>query len=114
MSKVESLEKYLNFIFVSTTVLPDGSVIEKRELIDKIGNLRIEIYPNEHPPPHFHVRCSEFNVSIDILSGEIIKGELTKKSRKKIQYFQESQREKLIAAWNELRPTDCPVGKIEI
>ena len=114
MVKVESLEKFLNYIFVSTTVLPDGSVIEKRELVEKIGKLKIEIYPNEHPPPHFHVKCSEFNVSVAIETGEIIKGKLPKKSRITIQYFHKFQRERLIKAWNRLRPTNCPVGKIEI
>ncbi len=114
MEEIDRLEQFLNFIFISTSVLPDGTVVEKRELVDRVQNLKIEIYPNEHPPPHFHVRCPQFNVSVNIQTGEIIKGDLPKNARKKIAYYHRIKKHKLIAIWNKLRPGDCPVGKINI
>lgn len=27
-------------------------------LVDRCAGLRVEVYANEHPPPHFHVKCA--------------------------------------------------------
>lgn len=30
-------------------------IIEIKQLVERVDGITIEIYPNEHPPPHFHV-----------------------------------------------------------
>jgi Domain of unknown function (DUF4160) len=114
MNDIERLGRMLNYIFANTVVLANGIVVEQRELLEKIGGLKIEIYPNEHPPPHFHVKSNDFNISIDILTGEILKGKLENNAAKKIKYYHMLHKAKLIEAWNRLRPTNCPVGKINL
>ncbi|HEY9114509.1 MAG TPA: DUF4160 domain-containing protein [Bacteroidales bacterium] len=96
-----------------TTIAHDGSVAEIRKLVGKVNNVNIEIYPNEHPPPHFHVKSDNFNVTISIKDCQIINGQLDSKTYKQIKYFYASNRQELIDVWNNLRPSDCPVGPIK-
>jgi hypothetical protein len=109
---IKGLERFLNHVFSNTVVLESGQVVEQRAEVGRSGNLKFEIYPNEHPPPHFHVKSPELNVSISILDCRIIKGQLSKSDLKKMQYFYRLNRKKLIGTWNLLRPTDCSVGLI--
>jgi hypothetical protein len=79
-------------------------------LIERIGGLKVEIYSQEHPPPHFHVvfqgssnfysieDCSALGKGLDTYYYNI------KKWHKKHKAL-------LVKAWNDSRPTDCKVGK---
>lgn len=76
---------------------------------------KIEIYPREHPPPHFTVS------SPDGLSGNYaIKdcklltpdNKFTQRNKVYIKKYWSDNKQKLINFWNEIRPDDCPVGKI--
>ena len=107
------LERNLKMIIGYTTITPDGKVVETRQLVDRVDNIKLEIYPNEHPPPHFHVNSSSFCASFSILDGEQLTGSLKSKDLKKVKNFQKKNRDMLIKVWNELRPSDCPVGPIK-
>jgi hypothetical protein len=116
MEEIEKQLKILNYkltlALTYTIITEDGHVAEIRQLVTRIDNLKLEIYPNEHPPPHFHVISNDFNVSINIENCEIIKGQLDSKTYKKVKYFFDSNKKDLIAMWNHLRPSNCPVGLI--
>jgi hypothetical protein len=43
--------------------------------------IQIYLYPNDHDPPHFHVRYGEFKARINIETGAITKGKLPNKAR---------------------------------
>jgi hypothetical protein len=47
----DQLELYLD----STEIAPDGSVYLIKRRIVSVGSLDINIYPQDHDPPHFHV-----------------------------------------------------------
>lgn len=47
------LNRYLELVF--TMIEYNGNLVEKRELISTVNNVRFEINSNDHPPPHFHV-----------------------------------------------------------
>ncbi|MES2559408.1 MAG: DUF4160 domain-containing protein [Bacteroidota bacterium] len=91
-----------------------GNAIERRHLIQVIDNIKIEIYSLEHPPPHFHIKSSTLNATFSINSCELLKGNVDSKTFKKIKYFHSLNKPKLVEVWNNLRPTDCPVGPIKI
>jgi len=76
--------------------------------------LKIEIYSKEHPPPHFHVISGNKKASfeIDNCSLMVNSGFDGRKIRNIEEWFKRS-RNKLIEVWNNTRPTDCVVGKIE-
>ena len=49
------LEKFLN----STSVSPNWEVYNIKHFIAETNNLKIEVYPKDHYPPHFHVRSKD-------------------------------------------------------
>ncbi|MDB4433108.1 DUF4160 domain-containing protein [bacterium] len=93
---------------------PDGSfdVTFTRVLVERLGPIRIEIHPDEHPPPHFHAVVGSYRASFAIVSGECIAGHLEPADSRKVRLFHRNARERLIQVWNETRPTDCPVAPI--
>ncbi len=110
VQNIKTLEAKLRLALGSQFI--NGELFESRELIAKFGNVKLEIYPDEHPPPHFHVKNPDFNVSIDIIHCRIIKGSLDSRIYKKIKYFHKENKDLLIETWNRTRPSDCPVGPI--
>lgn len=73
-------------------------------------DLKIEIYPDEHPPPHFHVKSPNIDASFNIESCNLLKGEIEGRDKKKIEYWHKHAKPLLIEIWNSTRPTNCTVG----
>ena len=105
MNPIELIEIELKFFLSITDVLPNGQVIELRKLVDKVNDLKIEIYSNEHNPPHFHVKSNEFNASFNLLTCELISGTIDSKNIKKIEFYYSRHKDQLIKIWNDTRPT---------
>ena len=82
-------------------------------LVISVSGFKVEIFANEHPPPHFRVKVgsSTANYTIDDFrringSGEVLQYE------KIVKAWWSDNKNVLIAKWNSSRPTDCPVGNI--
>lgn len=90
----------------------DGEMflIEIRQLVTRVNGLKIEVYSNEHPPPHFHVKSPNVDASFDIESCAFLEGKADSRDRKKIEFWHRKAKPLLIEAWNSTRPTDCTVG----
>jgi Domain of unknown function (DUF4160) len=76
----------------SIEVWPDGRVIRTKRFIASTGDLQIHIYPNDHLPPHFHVRSKQRKIDarFDLYSLEIIsnkQGQTSINDQKKIKHF---------------------------
>jgi len=76
----------------STQVLPDGTVYKIKRFIASTGDLRIEVYPKDHSPQHFHVisRQRKIDARFDIATLNLINtklGSIQEKDIKKIQNF---------------------------
>jgi hypothetical protein len=76
----------------STQVLPDGTVYKIKKFIAATGDLRIEVYPKDHYPAHFHVVSKQRGINarfdlntLDFLS--IKNGKIKENDIKKIQSF---------------------------
>jgi hypothetical protein len=110
---LELLELKLRIALEKTDVDEHGNVIERRYLIRRIRNIKIEIYPNEHPPPHFHITSPDINATLSIVECELLTGSLNSKIFKQIKYFHTLNKDHLIEVWNRLRPENCKVGKIK-
>jgi hypothetical protein len=114
MDALELLEIKLRYILTMCEVLPNGELLEQRKLVANVNNLKIDIYPNEHPPPHFHIKSNEINASFSILNCELLKGNIPPKDLKKINAFYTLNKSLLIETWNNLRTDDCKVGIIKL
>jgi len=110
----ENLENLLNsgcYVWIER----DGTrvLLQGRALVERLKGLKIHIYPDEHPPPHFHVSSPDINATFSILDCTLLKGSVDRKTRELIVHWHGAARPKLVAFWNNTRPTDCPVGPID-
>ncbi|MCX6305284.1 MAG: DUF4160 domain-containing protein [Bacteroidetes bacterium] len=63
----------------------------------------IQMFGNDHYPPHFHVIYNEFRAIIEIESGEILQGSLPAKQLKYVQVWCDIHKEELVQNFNSLR-----------
>jgi hypothetical protein len=117
MSAINPLDhaaRRLSLLFASCRVWPDGTVVETKVQIARIGGVIIEIFSKEHAPPHFHVRHSGKKATYIIENCERVEGSLGGGEDEIVRYwFKGEGRSVLIDAWNRTRPGDCSVGKYE-
>ena len=78
-------------------------------LVDRFQGLKVEVFANEHPPPHFRVKCGGETANYRISDCHQLNGGLIKHQRT-IKQWHAKNRDRLIKKWNEARPTGCPVG----
>lgn len=93
-------------------VWEDGSLYSIRQLVARFEGLKVEIYSREHPPPHFHVKGGDVDVSFSIDNCELIEGKLDGRRTALIQFWHSRCKDKLIDFWNATRPDGCSVGVI--
>ncbi|WP_405606541.1 DUF4160 domain-containing protein [Polaribacter sp. Asnod1-A03] len=82
---INILEKYIN----KTVYHEEFGVYFIKELVSRIRNMKIEIYSNDHNPPHFHVKSSDksINATFRLDNCNLLKGEIDIKDRKRIEAF---------------------------
>jgi hypothetical protein len=95
------------------SVWTDGSLYNIRQLVERINGLRIEVYSDEHAPPHFHVSAPDIDAVFSVKEGAFIRGDIDGRNRRLIEWWYQRSREQIVAAWNATRPADCPVGPVE-
>ncbi|MBR9804509.1 DUF4160 domain-containing protein [bacterium] len=86
--------------------------ILNEHLVDRHHGLKIEVFSQEHPPPHFRVKIGDLTGCFKITNGEPLKGSQITKYHKRIKKWYDKNKNLLISAWNTSRPSDCPVGPI--
>jgi hypothetical protein len=69
-----------------------------------IGHLKIMIYPNDHPPPHFHIVTDIYNAKFYIETCELIDGVLPGKHIKVIRKWHANRVDFLRDKWRITRP----------
>lgn len=85
-------------------------LLQGKQLIERLAGLKVEIYPDEHAPPHFHIKSPEINASFAIEDCCLLDGNAPRGALDKIKYWHKHSKKKLIEAWNSTRPTYCQVG----
>ena len=70
--------------------------------IEIIDGIKINIYPNEHPPPHFHAIYSEYEAMIRIADLEIEKGNLPNNQYKKVKKWANNHQDILSNIFKQL------------
>jgi len=80
--------------------------------VEKFKDVKIEIFADEHPPPHFHVQTNKGKASFTISDCELVDGDhFLSRRQKEIRAWHAQHKDDLIKCWNETRPSDCPVGE---
>ena len=101
----------LRMLFENHSIF-EGRLISIRALVGYANGLRIEIHPNDHPPAHFHVRGGNVNAKFAIGDCRYLDGEIGGRERELVRFWYNNARHKLIQTWNDTRPSDCSVARI--
>jgi hypothetical protein len=72
----------------------------------------IGMFFNDHPPPHFHARCGEFEATVEIGALELLEGELPHRAMSLVRELAMIHREELLEDWRFCRANAVPT-KIE-
>lgn len=80
--------------------------------ISRFLGVVIQMYRDEHPPPHFHASYGEFSAQIPIRSPAVIRGRLPARVLGYVIEWAVLHEAELLGCW-ESAQTDQPVGKIE-
>jgi hypothetical protein len=72
----------------------------------------VRMFFNDHAPPHFHARYGEFEATIDIVSREVIQGDLPPRALRLVQEWAMIHTEELLEDWRLCRENSIP-SKIE-
>ncbi len=70
--------------------------------ISRFFGIVIQMYGNDHPPPHLHAIYNEFRAVIEIQTGEILQGSLPGKQLKFVQVWTEIHKEDLLKNFETL------------
>ena len=93
------------------SVWRDGSLIFTRARVTAIGRLVLEVYPRDHPPPHFHVRCPDFVAKFAISDCSLLEGEISSSDHDRVRWFFENGGQSRIQKrWDETRPGEVARG----
>lgn len=94
----EVLRTFLSYDDAFIEFLLDNPNVIDKQRIETIEHLEVIIYPNDHNPPHFHVKSKDLKIDAKFLieTGELYKGEISKKDLKKIRAFYQSSKGKIL------------------
>lgn len=87
-----------------------GQRILTEKTVANLQGLKIQIFSDEHPPPHFRVAYANETASFSIRDCTKLNGGL-KNWERNIRAWHSANKSKLIEVWNKTRPSDCPVGE---
>lgn len=70
--------------------------------VHRIGKLLIQLFADDHAPPHFHVDAPNGKAMVRIDTLEIHRGSLTRRDYEAARDWASQNRELLINEWNRL------------
>jgi len=68
-----------------------------------IDGIKVDLYHNDHVPPHFHAKYAEYENLISIKKMEKMKGNLPTKQQRKIMKWAKEHQDILMEIWESLR-----------
>ena len=81
-------------------------------VISRFFGILIAIYWDDHAPPHFHAKYSGEEAVIEIQTGQVIKGSLSKKALSLVEEWRKLHVNELMSDW-ELARQRKPLHYIE-
>ncbi len=93
-----------------------GNFVQKYNFMPEISRflgIVIYLFPDDHYPPHFHAKYGDDKVMIDINTGEIIEGTMTRRALRLIQDWAELHKTELLEDFELLRQENKTYFTIE-
>ena len=73
-------------------------------VIALFDGLKVEMYFNDHAPPHIHAKYAEYEVLVTIRESTVFAGHLPARQLKQVQQYVNDNQEKLLARWEQYNP----------
>ena len=64
--------------------------------------IAIQMYYDDHPPPHIHVKYNEYQARFAIETGALISGNMPERARRLVQEWIELRRPALTENWRRM------------
>ena len=77
-------------------------------IISMFYGLLIQMFWDDHAPPHFHVMYAEYEASIDIDTLKVIKGKMPRRALALVLEWASEHREELFEDWELCRLQQPP------
>lgn len=106
----DELTASLEASFIQGPMMQNGQRLLVEETVARFGAFKVQIFSDEHPPPHFRVIYNGESANYSIKDCTKLDGGLDRWIRNIRQWHAENKK-KLIEVWDRTRPADCPVGK---
>jgi len=80
--------------------------------ISRFYGMVIQMFGNDHNPPHYHVVYNEYRAIVEILTGELFEGNLPVRQLKLIKLWNEIHKDELLENFKNLRAENKTFKKI--
>ena len=67
-----------------------------------VDGVKIQFYPDQHPPPHFHAVFAEFVAQVRIDPPAVLRGSLPQAKLRAVMAWTLSNRDGLMRAWTAI------------
>ncbi|MNR94683.1 hypothetical protein D3C72_257710 [compost metagenome] len=117
-STLAELERALNLAHEAAAPRPPQILLEHLVPTPSLGStkhVKLEVFSDEHPPPHFRVSYGGRSANFEIATGQRLAGNaaLGVKDGVIINWWT-TYRKDIANLWNKTRPTGCTVGEFSI
>lgn len=98
---------------IDHTFREDGAQIAAMPEISRFFGIVIRMLYNEHEPPHFHAYYGEYEVSVEIRTGDVT-GRFSKRALRMVLEWQELHQDELLSNWGRLRNGLTPLDIVPL
>ena len=92
--------------------MPPTSSSDEMPTVAIIEGMKIQFFPNEHPPPHFHVIYAEYRALIRIDTMQLWKGSLPRNKLRFVIEWASARQAILLATWAAATANE-EIGRID-
>jgi len=76
-------------------------------VISRFLGIVIAMYWNDHAPPHFHAKYTEYEMTVNILSG-VVEGKFPKRALRHVLEWYELYKDELLEDWTLCQKDEAP------
>ena len=106
-SRLEDIATLLGRLISSDlSVWRDGKLSHTRARVGNISGLKIEVFPNDHDPPHFHVWGPGIDAKFSLNDCALLAGRIGRREEDLVRWFFENGgKPKLWGGWDRMHPS---------
>ena len=76
-------------------------------VISRFLGITIAMYWRDHAPPHFLAKYAEYEITVNILTGMVEKGEFPKRALRHVFEWHELHRDELMENWRRCQKNEA-------